>query len=65
MRFQVPTTLSRSRPPTDLSDDEFETIRQRGEQDTAKDGPPSDADLMKEIDKMNELHRRGIKRVYC
>jgi hypothetical protein len=39
--------------PEDLSDDEPEIIQKRVEQDIAKDGPPSDADLMKEIDKMN------------
>lgn len=43
-------------PPSesDLSEDELEAIQQRVEQDIAQNGPPSDADLMEEIENMNE-----------
>lgn len=43
-----------NRQLTDLSDDEFEAIRQRVEQNIAKNGSASDADLMKEIERMNQ-----------
>jgi len=39
--------------PKDLSKDELKAIQQRVELNVAKGGPPSDADLMKEIDKTN------------
>jgi hypothetical protein len=39
--------------PEHLRDDEIKAVQQRVELSVAKDGPPSDADLMKEIDKMN------------
>jgi hypothetical protein len=43
-------------PPSqsDLSDDELEAIQHSVEQEIAKDGLPSDADLMEEIEKMND-----------
>lgn len=40
--------------PKDFNEDELEAIQQRVEQDIAENGVPSDADLMKEIDKMND-----------
>jgi hypothetical protein len=43
---------------SDLSEEELEAIQQCIEQDTAKNGVPSDADLMKEIEKMNETAPR-------
>lgn len=39
--------------PEDLSDDEIKAVQQRIEQNVTKDGPPSDADLLHEIGKMN------------
>ncbi len=39
---------------SDLSEAELEEIRRRVEEDIAKNGLPSDADLLKEIEKMNE-----------
>ena len=52
MTNQAQTTrIVEPKNQSDLSEDE---LKQRVEQEIAENGLPSDADLMKEIDKMND-----------
>jgi len=39
---------------SDLSEAELEAIQRRVEEDIARNGPPSDTDLMKHIDRLNK-----------
>ncbi len=56
--------MSNNKKPKDFSDSELKEIHDKAIK-YVEDNNPSDADLMKGIDKMNETAPRGVKLVQC